>query len=90
MLENAAVQYVVLHALQKFCFMKICVCATFCRRLIQQNEERERQELTPEQNVIIKPRENTPKLLHTVLQVRHSRALIIQEPVMLYRHCAVV
>ncbi|KAK4313765.1 hypothetical protein Pmani_014920 [Petrolisthes manimaculis] len=39
------------------------------KRLIQQNEERERQEPTPDQNVIIKPRENTPKLLHAVLQV---------------------
>lgn len=40
-----------------------------CRKLIQQNEERERQEPTADDNVIIKSREATPKLLHTVLQV---------------------
>lgn len=39
------------------------------RKLIQQNEERERQEPTADENVIIKSREATPKLLHTVLQV---------------------
>ncbi|XP_050694950.1 uncharacterized protein LOC126984820 isoform X3 [Eriocheir sinensis] len=39
------------------------------KKLIQQNEERERQEPTADENVIIKSREATPKLLHTVLQV---------------------
>nr|AOG14380.1 cyclic nucleotide gated non-selective ion channel beta 1 [Cancer borealis] len=39
------------------------------KKLIQQNEERERQEPTADDNVIIKSREATPKLLHTVLQV---------------------
>uniref|UniRef100_A0A0P4VRG7 Cyclic nucleotide-binding domain-containing protein n=2 Tax=Scylla olivacea TaxID=85551 RepID=A0A0P4VRG7_SCYOL len=39
------------------------------KKLIQQNEERERQEPTADENVIIKSREATPKLLHAVLQV---------------------
>ncbi|XP_045115050.1 cyclic nucleotide-gated cation channel beta-1-like isoform X2 [Portunus trituberculatus] len=39
------------------------------KKLIKQNEERERQEPTADDNVIIKSREATPKLLHTVLQV---------------------
>ncbi|XP_042878968.1 cyclic nucleotide-gated cation channel beta-3-like [Penaeus japonicus] len=39
------------------------------KRLIKQNQAREKQEPPPDENVIIKSRESTPKLLHTVLQV---------------------
>ncbi|XP_069951931.1 cyclic nucleotide-gated channel beta-3 isoform X2 [Cherax quadricarinatus] len=39
------------------------------KRLIKQNEAREKMELTADENIIIKSREATPKLLHTVLQV---------------------
>lgn len=45
------------------------------RKLIQQNEERERQEPTADENVIIKSREATPKLLHTVLQVSPGHSM---------------
>ncbi|XP_069187305.1 uncharacterized protein [Procambarus clarkii] len=39
------------------------------KRLIKQNEAREKMELAADENIIIKSREATPKLLHTVLQV---------------------
>ncbi|XP_042230364.1 uncharacterized protein LOC121871863 isoform X2 [Homarus americanus] len=39
------------------------------KRLIKQNQAREKMELTPDENIIIKSRETTPKLLHTVLQM---------------------
>ncbi|XP_037779458.1 potassium/sodium hyperpolarization-activated cyclic nucleotide-gated channel 4-like [Penaeus monodon] len=39
------------------------------KRLIKQNQAREKQEPPADENVIIKSRESTPKLLHTVLQV---------------------
>lgn len=47
-----------------------------CRKLIQQNEERERQEPTADENVIIKSREATPRLLHTVLQVGSGHCML--------------
>lgn len=50
-----------------------------CRKLIEQNEERERQEPTADDNVIIKSREATPKLLHTVLQVSKGYSVKCKE-----------
>ncbi|XP_071526716.1 uncharacterized protein CngB isoform X3 [Panulirus ornatus] len=41
------------------------------KRLIKQNQAREESEPHPDENIIIKSRENTPKLLHAVLQVVH-------------------
>ncbi|XP_068207996.1 LOW QUALITY PROTEIN: uncharacterized protein CngB [Palaemon carinicauda] len=39
------------------------------KKLIRQNEAREKKEAKEDENIIIKSREGTPKLLHTVLQV---------------------
>ncbi|MPC47854.1 Cyclic nucleotide-gated cation channel beta-1 [Portunus trituberculatus] len=47
------------------------------KKLIKQNEERERQEPTADDNVIIKSREATPKLLHTVLQDLNTELVVL-------------